>query len=87
MEDNETRKCVEKLGEAEFRSMASTIAEIVWLKELSKELGVEVKMSIKLFCDNKVVIKIATQLIFYERTKYFDIDCHFVGKKIMDILI
>ena len=33
-------------AEAEYRSLASTVAEIVWLVGLFKELGVEVKLSV-----------------------------------------
>ena len=52
-----------------------------------KELGVEVKLPIQLFCDSKAAIQIAAHPIFHERTKHFDIDCHFVREKIMNGLI
>ena len=74
-------------AEAEFRSMATTVAEIIWLKGLFTELGVEVKQPVQLFCDSEATIQIAAHPIFHERTKHFDIDCHFVREKIMDGLI
>lgn len=67
--------------EAEFRSMATTIAKLVWLKELFSELGVEVTLPIQLFCDSKVSIQIANHPIFHERTKHIDIYCHFLRVK------
>ena len=74
-------------AEAEFRSMTTTVAKIIWLKGLFNELGVEVKLLVQLFCDSKVVIQLAAHPIFHKRTKHFDIDCHFVREKIMDGLI
>ena len=74
-------------AEAEFRSMATTVAEIVWLKGLFRELGMNIKLPVKVFCDNKATIKKAAHPIFHERTKHFDIDCHFVREKILEGLI
>ena len=67
--------------------MVTTVAEIIWLKGLFNELGVEVKQPVQLFCDSEATIQIAAHPIFHERTKHFDIDCHFVREKIMDELI
>ncbi|XP_019069808.2 uncharacterized mitochondrial protein AtMg00810-like [Solanum lycopersicum] len=74
-------------AEVEFRIMATIVAEIIWMKGLFNELGVEVKLPVQLFSDNKVAIQIEAHPIFHERKKYFDIDCHFVREKIMDELI
>ncbi|XP_047265751.1 uncharacterized mitochondrial protein AtMg00810-like [Capsicum annuum] len=40
-------------AEAEFRSMASAVAEITWLKGLFQELGVTLNLPIHLFWDSK----------------------------------
>lgn len=69
-------------AEAEFRSMASCVAEATWLIGLFRELGIEVQQPVNLFCDSKVAIQIAANPIFHERTKHIDIDCHFVRKKL-----
>ncbi|XP_049382826.1 secreted RxLR effector protein 161-like [Solanum stenotomum] len=64
-------------AEAEFRSMASAVAEVTWCIGLYKELGVDIKQPVNLLCDSKAAIQIAANPIFHERTKHFDIDCHF----------
>ncbi|XP_019251431.1 PREDICTED: uncharacterized protein LOC109230381 [Nicotiana attenuata] len=74
-------------AEAEFRSMASTVAELTWLTGLYKELGVDVNWPIFLYCDSKAAIQIAANPIFHERTKHIDIDCHFVREKIIQGMI
>ena len=67
--------------------MATTVAEIVWLKGLFKELETEIRLPIRVFCDSKAAIQITAHPIFHERTKHFDIDCHFVREKIVEGLI
>lgn len=73
--------------EAKFRSMASAVTEITWLIGLYKELGVNIKQPVNLFCDSKTAIQIASNPIFHERTKHFDIDCYFVREKILQHMI
>ncbi|WMV12763.1 hypothetical protein MTR67_006148 [Solanum verrucosum] len=63
-------------AEAEFRSMASVIAELTWMTGLFKELGISIHQPIHLQCDNKAAIQIAHNPIFHEKTKHIDIDCH-----------
>ena len=46
-------------AEAEFRSLANGICEVLWVQHVLKELKREVRMPIRLYCDNKVAISIA----------------------------
>ena len=41
----------------------------------------------KLWCDNQVVIHIASNSVYYERTKHIKVDRHFIRQKIQDNLI
>lgn len=62
----------------QFRSMASVVAELTWLKGLFEELSVKLSLQIHLFCDSKAAIQIAANPIFLEHTKHIDIDCYFI---------
>jgi len=46
-------------AEAEFRTMAQGVCEILWLKILLTELEFDSKDSMRLYCDNKAAISIA----------------------------
>nr|XP_009797449.1 PREDICTED: uncharacterized protein LOC104243884 [Nicotiana sylvestris]XP_016491789.1 PREDICTED: uncharacterized protein LOC107811381 [Nicotiana tabacum] len=74
-------------AEAEFRGMASCAAGVTWKVGLFKELEVRIQQPISLICDSEVAIQITTNPIFHERTKYVDIDCHFVREKICQGLL
>ncbi|GKD87589.1 uncharacterized mitochondrial protein-like protein [Tanacetum coccineum] len=63
--------------EAEYRAMAVTTSEIVWLRWLLADMGVHISHSTPLYCDNRSAIQIARNSVFHERTKHIEIDCHF----------
>ncbi|CAJ2652486.1 unnamed protein product [Trifolium pratense] len=63
--------------EAEYRAMASTTTEIVWLRWLLSDMSVALSEPTPMYCDNKSAIQIAHNSIFHERTKHIEIDCHF----------
>ena len=64
--------------EVEYRSMASTVAEVTWLIGLFRELD----MPIVIYSDSTAAIQIASNPVFHERTKHIDIDCHFIREKV-----
>lgn len=74
-------------AEAEYRSMASTVAVLVWIAGLLKELKVKIQLPMDLFCDNKAALQIAANPMYHERTKHIEIDCHFIRDKIQEGLV
>ncbi|KAL0413256.1 UNVERIFIED_CONTAM: hypothetical protein Sradi_1527300 [Sesamum radiatum] len=63
------------MAEAEYRSMAATICELNWTYIISN-FGISVQLSIQLFCDNQAALHIMANLVFHERTKHIELDCH-----------
>ena len=64
--------------EAEYRALTATEAELIWLRWLLCDLGVDCSTTTKLHRDNRSVIQIAHNDVFHERTKHIEIDCHFI---------
>ncbi|KAJ9563183.1 hypothetical protein OSB04_008343 [Centaurea solstitialis] len=63
--------------EAEYRALADTSQELIWLRWLLSDMGAPQKSPTPLWCDNNSAIQIAHNDVFHERTKHIEIDCHF----------
>ncbi|CAH9088499.1 unnamed protein product [Cuscuta europaea] len=69
-------------AEAEYRAIAVTISEILWLCWLLQHLIVPQMGPTSLYCDNQAARHIALSPVFHERTKYFEIDRFFVRERV-----
>jgi hypothetical protein len=58
--------------------MAHITSKLTWLQHFLQEIGFPTPIPIPLFCDNQIVLHIAFNLVFYERTKHSEVDSHFV---------
>ena len=75
-------------AEVEYRCMASTTCEVMWILKILKDLGIsDSLLPVELFCDNKAAIQIAANPVMHEKTKHFDIDVHLVREKVASGLI
>ena len=74
-------------AESEYRAMTQSVCEIIWIHQLLMEAGIETSVPAKLWCDKQVVMNIASNPIFHERTKHIEIDYHFVREKIQLVFI
>ncbi|KAL6334780.1 hypothetical protein AAG906_021544 [Vitis piasezkii] len=63
-------------------SCSSWICKLLWLKKLLKDLKVTSPMPMKLYCDNKVAIIIAHNLVQHDITKQVGVDRHFIKEKL-----
>ena len=75
--------------EAEYRVLASTTAELYWLRMLLRDFGIFLSQPPLLWCDNVSALAIASNPVFHARTKHIEVDYHFVHEKVFrhDLLI
>lgn len=69
-------------AEAEYRCMADTCCELVWLLTLFATFGYHNITPVTLYCDSKSALYIAQNSVFHERTKHIEHDCHLVREKL-----
>ena len=62
--------------------MALATCELIWLRHLLHEIRFGKDEQMKLICDNQAALHIASNLVFHERTKHIEVDCHFIKEKI-----
>ena len=67
--------------------MAQTTCEMMWFYFFLSEFGFSVDVPMSIHCDNQTVIFITNNLIFYERTKHIEVDCHYILDMMMKWVI
>ncbi|KAG7542180.1 Reverse transcriptase RNA-dependent DNA polymerase [Arabidopsis thaliana x Arabidopsis arenosa] len=70
-------------AEAEYRAMADTVSELMWLCELLPTLGIKVTAPVTLHSDSLSAIMLAANPVFHARTKHVARDVHFVRDEII----
>ena len=65
-------------SEAEYKAIANTTADILWIQNLLHELGIKLSISPSLFCDNTGATYLCANPVFHSRMKHVSLDYHFV---------
>jgi hypothetical protein len=68
--------------EAEYKSLANTTIEIIWVQTLLHELGVIRSQSACLWCDNLGATYLTVNPVFHAKTKHVEVDYHFVHERV-----
>lgn len=63
------------------------ICELLWIKNWMQDLHIKQVNSMKLYCDNKTACDIAHNPVQYDRTKYVEVDKHFIKEKLQVKLV
>ncbi|XP_022030789.1 uncharacterized mitochondrial protein AtMg00810-like [Helianthus annuus] len=69
-------------AEAEYRAMATTVSEVLWMRWLLKDLDTTQVKPTAIFHENLAVKHIANNPVFHEQTKHVEMDCYFVRERV-----
>lgn len=64
--------------EAEYVAATSCVCHVIWLSRLLKELHMPQEEATEIFLDNKLVLELAKNPIFHDRSKHIDTRYHFL---------
>ena len=62
--------------------MAYGVCELLWIRSVLIDLGIECAKPMNLHCDNKAAIEIAQNPVQHDRTKHVKVDRHFIKEKL-----
>ncbi|KAG8493453.1 hypothetical protein CXB51_010754 [Gossypium anomalum] len=71
-------------SEAEYRSLANYVSELLWVKQLLDELGLSLSQPPVVWCDNTSAVSMAANPTHHAKVKHVEIDHHFVREKVLD---
>ncbi|GKB58671.1 ribonuclease H-like domain-containing protein [Tanacetum coccineum] len=69
-------------AKSKYRAMNSATGDVLWIINFLGNLKVKVNLLVPISCDSSYAIQIATNLVFHERTKHFEIDLYFLREKV-----
>ena len=69
-------------AEAEYRAVVNTVAGCIWLRQLLDELHCDVHGTTVAYCDNISAVYMSSKPIHHRRTKYIELDIHFVRERV-----
>jgi histone deacetylase 1/2 len=73
--------------EAEYKSLANAMTEIIWVQSILAELGVPQPKVACLWCDNLGATYLSANPVFHARTKHIEVDFHFVRERVANKLL
>ncbi|KAH0751494.1 hypothetical protein KY285_004642 [Solanum tuberosum] len=79
---NKQRTIARSSTEAEYRAVASALAETNWVTNLLKELHVSLPQAPTIYCDNVGATYLCANPVFHSRMKHIAVDFHFVRKQV-----
>ena len=66
------------LTEAYYRGVVNATMQVVWLHGIMTNFGIHTSPLVDLFCDNQSAIKISSDPIHKQLTKYIEVHMHYI---------
>ncbi|XP_016694344.1 secreted RxLR effector protein 161-like [Gossypium hirsutum] len=71
-------------AEVEYRGLAHTVTEVVWLESLLSELHVVRLQKPTIWCDSSGAVAVAANPVLHSKFKHVELDLFFVREKVSD---
>ena len=68
--------------EAEYLACFFAIQDVVWIRQLFKDIDLERSRPTKVFIDNQSARQLATNSVHHQRSKHIDIKYHWIRDKV-----
>ncbi|GJW49978.1 ribonuclease H-like domain-containing protein [Tanacetum coccineum] len=72
---------------AEYRGVVNAVAETCWLKNLLRELHTLLFSAALVYCDNVSAVYLSSNPVQHQRTKYIEMDIHFVRDLVVAVQV
>lgn len=69
-------------AESKYVVGATNYTQVLWLKQMLKDIKVKCKEPITIYCDNTAAINISKNLVLHSKTKYVSIKLNFLREKV-----
>lgn len=69
-------------AEAEYRALAYTCADTIYVHHLLRDLGISLSTPIIIYCDNLSATYMEANPVFHARSKHIELDYHFVRERV-----
>jgi hypothetical protein len=69
-------------AEVEYRVVANTAAECIWIRRLLGELHCDISKATVIFYDNVSAVYMSTNPVHHKHTKHIELDIHFVRERV-----
>ncbi|XP_015689736.2 uncharacterized mitochondrial protein AtMg00810-like [Oryza brachyantha] len=73
--------------QSEYKAIANATVEIMWVQTLLVELRIKSPQAAKIWCDNLGAKYLSANPVFHARTKYIEVDYHFVRERVSQKLL
>lgn len=82
LELKETKHSCKFFDLVEYKSLAFSVAETIWLQTVLHEFGIYLSQAPTLWCDNIAANYLSVNWIFHSKTKHMDIDFHIIWDRV-----
>ena len=74
-------------AEAEYIAAAGCCTQILWMKQMLKDMHIQYDDPIPIFCDNTSAISISRNPMMHSKTKHIPIKYHFLREQVLSKVI